>query len=551
MPHIPSEVDVLIVGMGPVGSALAQLLSRYGTNTLVIDKALDIFMAPRAIALDNEALRVLQMCGLEEDAFDKVAIPEVRMHSPMFGQYSRAVTAGSVDGHPKLVTFFQPDLEQVLRARLQDSPHVRIALGVTLLSLHQHPDEVMAELQTDDGQTRRVRARYLVGADGANSLVRRILGQEFKGKTFAEDWLVVDAKQLPTPIDHVEFICDPDRPTPHMVAPGGRQRWEFKLSQGETRAQMEHPDTVKRLLQPWTQGQDIEIERVAVYRFHARVAEKFKVGRALLVGDAAHITPPFVGQGLVSGLRDVANLAWKLAWVCQGRAHPALLDTYDQERRPHAKAMINLAKLMGQLVMPSNHVAAILTHGFMSVMTRIPRLKRLFENLEIKPPNEFKVGCFIKPLRGARLRRGGQMPQVWLKPQSGGEVVLSDDVFGTGLVMVGFGVDPSADLHSELTLAWTASGGRFIQIDPRGQMARTSALSRWIDISGSLIPSVAPVGWLTIVRPDKVVMHDGPSTDASLLLKQAMQLYADLSWKETAAVASTHGKFIPHQGERP
>lgn len=532
MSYLPSEVDVLIVGMGPVGAALAQLLSRYGTKTLVIDKAKSIFMAPRAIALDNEALRVLQMCGLEEDAFDKVAIPEVRMRSPLFGQYSRAVTAGSVDGHPKLVTFFQPQLEQVLRDRLQDSRHVTIALGVSLVSLTQDADQVTAELQTEDGQPHQVRARYMVGADGANSLVRRILGQEFKGKTFAEDWLVVDAKQLPTPIDHVEFICDPHRPTPHMVAPGGRQRWEFKLKAGETREQMEHPDTVKRLLQPWTQGKDIEIERVAVYRFHARVAEKFKVGRVLLAGDAAHITPPFVGQGLVSGLRDVANLAWKLAWVCHGRALPSLLDTYDQERRPHAKAMIDLAKMMGRLVMPSNHATAFLTHGLMSMMTRIPRLKRLFENLEIKPPNHFRVGCFVKPLRGARLRRGAQMPQVWLKPRAGGEVVLSDDVLGTGLAMVGFGIDPSAGLTPALTQAWAARGGQFIQINPRGQMARTSTQSLWEDLGGGLMPSVVPVGWLAIVRPDKVVMHDGPCTDAVALIEHAMSMHDSLSTKE-------------------
>ena len=541
MSHLPTEVDVLIVGMGPVGAALAQLLSRYGTKTLVIDKAKDIFMAPRAIALDNEALRVLQMCGLEENAFDKVAIPEVRMHSPLFGQYSRAVTAGSVDGHPKLVTFFQPELEQVLRARLQDSRHVTVALGVSLASLNQHADGVTAELQTDDGQPRQVHARYVVGADGANSLVRRILGQEFKGKTFAEDWLVVDAKQLPTPIDHVEFICDPKRPTPHMVAPGGRQRWEFKLNPGETREQMEHPDMVKRLLQPWTKGQDIEIERVAVYRFHARVAEKFKVGRVFLVGDAAHITPPFVGQGLVAGLRDVANLAWKLSWVCHGRAEPSLLDTYDQERRPHAKAMIDLAKMMGRLVMPSNHAAAFMTHGLMSAMTRIPRLKRLFENLEIKPPNRFKVGCFVAPRRGASLRRGGQVPQVWLKPQAGGEVVLSDDVLGAGLVMVGFGVDPSAGLTPALAQAWAASGGSFIQINPRGQMARTSSLSLWEDLGGGLMPSVVPVGWLAIVRPDKVVMHDGPCTEVATLLQQAMGLYAHQTGMHSAAVASALG----------
>ncbi len=524
MSNIPAQVDVLIVGMGPVGAALAQLLNRHGTRTLVIDQAKEIFVAPRAIALDNEALRVLQMCGLEENAFDKVAIPEVRMHSPLFGQYSRAVTAGSIDGHPRLVTFFQPQLEQALRDQLEHSRHVTVALGVSLVSLSQTPDDVQAELRTEAGLLHTVRAQYVVGADGASSLVRRILGQDFKGKTYAEDWLVVDAKGMPTTIDHVEFICDPKRPTPHMVAPGGRQRWEFKLNPGETREHMEHPDTVKRLLQPWSQGRDIDVERVAVYRFHARLAQQFKVGRVMLVGDAAHITPPFVGQGLVAGLRDVANLAWKLAWVCQGLARPALLDSYAQERRPHAKAMIDLAKNMGRLVMPRNHATAFVVHGLMRVANTVPRLKRLFEDLEMKPVNRFKAGCFVRPGGGARLRRGQQMPQVWLKPFAGGEVRLSDDVLGMGFAMVGFGVDPSGTLSPADVQAWLASGGQFVQIDPRGNMARTTAQRPWEDLTGGLMPAVVPVGWVAIVRPDKVVMHDGPVADATALLQQAWPL---------------------------
>jgi 3-(3-hydroxy-phenyl)propionate hydroxylase len=524
MPLLPSQVDVLIVGMGPVGAALAQLLNRQGTRTLVVDQSKDIFMAPRAIALDNEALRVLQMCGLEEDAFDKVAIPEVRMHSPVFGQYGRAVTAGSMDGHPRLVTFFQPELERVLRASLQDSPCVKVALGWQLLALRDGPDEVQADLKREDGTTHQVRASYVVGADGANSLVRRILGQDFKGKTYAEDWLVVDAKKVPVPIDHVEFICDPRRPTPHMVAPGGRQRWEFKLRPGETREQMEHPDTVKRLIQPWSQGQPIEIERVAVYRFHARLVEHFKMGRILLVGDAAHITPPFVGQGLVAGLRDVANLAWKLSWVCQGRADETLLDSYGQERRPHAKAMIDMAKHMGRLVMPRNHATAFAVHGFMRLVSLVPRLRRLFENLEIKPVNRFKRGCFVPHAAGSRLRRGQPLPQVWLKPHAGGPVQLSDDVLGQGLAMVGFGVDPSAALSPSEAQAWRQAGGHFVQIDPRGHMARASSLSPWEDLTGSLMPVAAPVGWLAIVRPDKVVMHDGPASEAAAMLRQVSAL---------------------------
>jgi len=527
MSNIPLSVDVLVVGMGPVGAALAQLLNRHGTRALVIDQAKDVFLAPRAIALDNEALRVLQMCGLEDDAFDKVAIPEVRMHSPLFGQYSRAVTAGAVDGHPRLVTFFQPQLERVLRERVKVSRHVTVALGVSLLALTQDKHEVRAEVREEDGQVHIVRAKYVVGADGANSLVRRLMGQDFKGKTYAEDWLVVDAKHVPTPIDHVEFICDPKRPTPHMVAPGGRQRWEFKLNPGETREQMEHPDTVKRLLQPWSKGRDIEVERVAVYRFHARLADQFKVGRVL---------PPFVGQGLVAGLRDVANLGWKLAWVCHGLAQPTLLDSYAQERRPHAKAMIDLAKQMGRLVMPSNHVTAFVVHGLMRVVNLVPRLRSLFEDLEIKPVNRFKSGCFVQSARGGRLQRGQQMPQVWLKPHGGGEVVLSDDVMGSGLAMVGFGVDPCTALSPQETKAWAEAGGRFVQIDPRGQMAQTTPQSPWEDLSGALIPTVAPVGWVAIVRPDKVVMHDGPAANASLLLKQAQALL--VSDREILAAAA-------------
>ena len=162
----------------------------------------------------------------------------------------------------------------------------------------------------------------LVGADGANSLVRRLLGLDFEGRTFPQDWLIVDALDVPNPVDHCEFICDPRRPTPHMVAPGGRQRWEFMLKPGERPEEMERPESVRRLLAPWCDVDQIRVERTAVYRFQAREARSFSEGRCFLAGDAAHVTPPFAGQGLVAGLRDVANLRWKLAWSSvAGRAN--------------------------------------------------------------------------------------------------------------------------------------------------------------------------------------------------------------------------------------
>lgn len=526
MQNQSNQTDVLIVGFGPAGAALCNLLGAYGIRLTVIDKATEIFMAPRAIALDNEALRVLQMCGLAEGDIDTVAIPEVRMHSPHFGHYSRAMTAGAIDGHPKLVTFYQPQLEQVLRDRLRQWPNVRVDLGAELLSFTQTADGVVATVKGADGVDRSITARYIVGADGANSLVRRLMGQEFKGKTYAEDWLVVDAKRMTQAIDHVEFICDPRRPTPHMVAPGNRQRWEFKLQPGETREQMEHPDTVRRLLAPWSNGAELDIERVAVYRFHARVAETFQQGRAFLVGDAAHITPPFVGQGLVAGLRDVANLGWKLAWVIQGRARAELLSSYTLERQPHARKMINLARLMGQLVMPGNQAAAFVIHGLMKVASNIPKLRDLFENLEIKPSNRFKVGCFIPCDRRARLLRGGQLPQVWVRSRRSGTPVLSDDAIGPGFVLIGFGADPSRHLNAEQSRHWAALGGRIMQINPRGEPAWASNPDTWEDLAGSLVPVTVPIGWVAVVRPDKTVMHDGPLHEASAILQAAIDRFA-------------------------
>lgn len=521
---LPNQTDVLLVGLGPVGAALAALLGQHGVKVLVIDKATEIFRAPRAIALDNEALRVLQMCGVQEDDIDTVAIPEVRMHSPHFGQYSRANTAGALDGHPKLVTFYQPQLEEVLRRKLGGHRSVQVALGWELLSFAQDAKGVQAKVQGPDGAQQTIHASYIVGADGANSLVRRSLGLEFTGKTYAEDWLVVDARRVPQPIDHVEFICDPKRPTPHMVAPGDRQRWEFKLQPGESREQMEQPDTVRRLLAPWANGQDIDIERVAVYRFHARVADTFQVGRAFLVGDAAHITPPFVGQGLVAGLRDVANLGWKLAWVVRGTAQPELLKSYSRERQPHVREMIQLAQFMGRLVMPGNALQAWLTHGAVKLLSTVPRLRKLFENLEIKPANQFKVGCFLQGKACAGLARGGQLPQGWVRSFTDRSHALSDDALGQGLILVGFGVDPATSLPADARQRWLRAGGHFLRITPRGQPAQDASVPTWEDLDNAFGSPKVPTGWVAVVRPDRVVMADGPSASAPQLTRQSLAL---------------------------
>jgi 3-(3-hydroxy-phenyl)propionate hydroxylase len=520
MHTIPDDVDVLLVGLGPVGAACANLLGRYGVRTLVIDKAKDIYTAPRAIVLDNEALRILQMAGLEEGSFATRAIPRVEMHSPLFGNYGHIYAAGHVDCHPQLVTFFQPELERVLRERLARHACVHVALGVELVGYEDDGTFVTATLRAEDGATRRVRAGYLVGADGSHSRVRQLAGIAFDGKTFTQDWLVVDAVDVPRTIDHVEFICDPRRPSPHMAAPGNRQRWEFMLHPGETREEMEHPDQIRKLLAPWCDADQVTIERTAVYRFHARIVDRFSKGRVFLAGDAAHITPPFVGQGLVAGLRDVANLAWKLAWVTQARAAPAILDSYDTERRPHAKVIIQMALWMGRLVMPRNQLAAFGVHGLMTVLQAIPFTRPWFQELKFKPSNSFRRGLFQPGRSRTRLLRGGPLPQGLVRRRTDEPCIPSDDVFGQSLVLVGFGCDPFPLLSPDAACAWAVAGGRVVHLRHRGQDGDPA--HSWEDMTDALVPGTAPVGWVAVVRPDRTVLHDGPAARVEDVLWEAL-----------------------------
>lgn len=522
---LPSRVDVLISGFGPTGAALANLLGRYGIATLVVDKASDILMQPRAIALDNEALRILQMVGLAEDAFEKIAIPQVRLHSPYAGEFGRVNTAGCLDGHPKLVTFYQPDMEAALRQALSQYASVHTATSVELLDVVDTGDAVQVQLQCADGSLHRVSCRYLVAADGASSPVRTRLGLDFKGQTYAQDWLIVDARNVRQPIHDIEFTCDPGRPVPHMTAPGGRQRWEFMLKPGETREQVLHPDFLRTLLKPWTSPEEMEIERTAVYRFHARVADSFHKGNVFLVGDAAHITPPFVGQGLCAGLRDVANLGWKLAWVLRGYADANILHSYDQERRPHAKAMIDLARGMGLLIKPVNPLAAMLSSQLMKNLRRLPAMRTLFDELHIKPKNRFKSGLFQPRHAHSRFDHGNQLPQVWLRAANG-QGCWSDDALGNTLTLVGCGMDPTGVISESSRQAWLAAGGSFMQLAHRGQLMTPPSqnLSVWEDLTGELLPRLAPVGWVVIVRPDRVIVHDGAATQADRLIEETLRL---------------------------
>ena len=355
-----TETGVLIAGMGPVGATLAALLARHGVSVIACERDKEIYRLPRAAHFDAEIMRLLQQLGLAE-----AMLP----HSRPIGGYDFINADGEMlmqfatspetsQGWASGYLFHQPALEEMLRDGLK-AANVETLTGWSLTGFTDDGTGVTATL-TDGNETRTVRAQFLVGCDGGNSFVRKTLGIGLDDYGFDEPWLVVDTV-MPDESHlkpHGVQLCDPARPVTIMPMSPGRRRWEFMLLPHETPEEMMAPGKVEALMAPYMGKGAVEIVRRAVYRFHGLVAKEWRKGRVVLAGDSAHQMPPFAGQGMCSGLRDAANLAWKLALVLDGKADIKLLDTYQAEREPHVRGFIELAIAMGKVVCMQDAEAA-------------------------------------------------------------------------------------------------------------------------------------------------------------------------------------------------
>ncbi|MEL7939976.1 bifunctional 3-(3-hydroxy-phenyl)propionate/3-hydroxycinnamic acid hydroxylase [Pseudomonas delhiensis] len=470
--HSPDyTADVVVLGAGPVGLAIANYLGQVGVQVLQLEKLDQLIDYPRAIGIDDESLRTVQAIGLVDEVLPHTTPwHAMRFLTPGGRCFADIQPMTDEFGWSRRNAFIQPQVDAVLHRGLARFANVKTLFSRDLVEFQQDEEGVSLRLNAPEGRVETVRARYLVACDGGNSLVRRALGVSFEGKTAPNQWIVIDVANDPLGTPNVYLCCDPVRPYVSAALPHGVRRFEFMVMPGETEAELGKPENLRQLLAKVLPDPDrVELIRKRVYTHNARLAGQFRVKRVLLAGDAAHIMPVWQGQGYNSGMRDASNLAWKLALVVKGLAGEALLDTYEQERRDHAKAMIDLSVLAGHVLAPPRRWQGALRDGISWLLNYLPPVKRYFLEMRFKPMPRYAKGALVAE-QGDKASPVGRM---FIQPKvrtEAGDTVLLDDVIGSNFAIIAWGSDPLWGLSSAQLEAWRALGTRFIQVLPDVQL---------------------------------------------------------------------------------
>ncbi|HQE15403.1 MAG TPA: bifunctional 3-(3-hydroxy-phenyl)propionate/3-hydroxycinnamic acid hydroxylase [Mycobacterium sp.] len=493
----PATYDVAIVGYGPVGATAANLLGQMGRRVVVIERDPDIYFRARAISTDEEVMRIWQQVGLADrlnaDMQPGAGANFVDVNGELI---VKLLPVDRGNGHPPQQFIYQPAVDTVLREGVDRFPNVEVLLEHECLRLVQRPDGVelmLADLTTD--QFKRVRASYVIAADGGSSSIRGQLGVGFGGRTFSERWIVIDTKMLePWPgHDQLRFHCNPARPTVDCPTPLGHHRWEFPVRDEEDEKDLLSEEAIWKVLS--AQGitkANVEIIGFACYSHHVRFAERWRVGRVFLAGDAAHAMPPWIGQGMCAGVRDVANLCWKLDAVLTGALPEGVLDTYQAERLPHLKEVTNRAVKTGKLIIERNPLRAAARNHIFRTANKVPYFTTWLRNNRWLPDARYRDGLLA---RNGNDAVGRLVPQPWVTDENAALVRL-DDVIGGRWTVLHTGTDGG-------TQPWRSAGVPVISIaSPGGTAAagqivdRDGKLTRWLEQRKASIVAVRPDGFV-------------------------------------------------------
>lgn len=439
MTDIP-HYDVAVIGYGPTGVTAANLLGRAGLNVVVIERNPDIYGRARAISTDEEVLRIWQQIGLA-DRLNQDMLPGGKVAfvdadgEPIIE--IAAVSHGS--GHHPQQFIYQPALETVLRQGVDRYPHVEVLLEHECLRVLQDANGVelmLADLSADT--VRRVRASYVIAADGGSSPTRAQLGIGYEGRTYAQRWVVIDTEVLEQwpGHDRLRFRCNPSRPTVDCPTPLGHHRWEFPVRDDEDENDLITDAAVWKVLrsQGVTEAQ-VKLLRAVVYSHHVRFADRWRVGRVFLAGDAAHAMPPWIGQGMSAGVRDVANLCWKLAAVLDGSLPESILDTYQHERLPHVREVTDRAVKVGKIITQHNPLLAAVRNRIFRAVLRVPGTAEWLRDNRWIPDAFYPRGLLATVKAHPAGAVGWLIPQPWVLGHSGVRIRLDDALQGRWTIL--------------------------------------------------------------------------------------------------------------------
>lgn len=487
-----SHVQVVVIGAGPTGVTAATLLAQYGIQVLVLDRWDGVYPQPRAVHMDDEVMRILARVGVAEQ-FAAISRPGLGLrlvdrHHRVLSEFSRTAGVG-VHGFPQANMYDQPDLEKLLRTNVSGyrSVDLRGNVEVTDVADDGHGGVRVTYADRIGGAHHVVAADYALGCDGANSLVRSRIGATMTDLRFDQRWLVVDIA-TDARLDQwegVHQVCDPHRAASYMRIGATRYRWEFRLLDGETVADFAGLNELAPLIAPWTANidqSDLELIRVAEYTFRAQIADHWRRGPIFLLGDAAHLTPPFIGQGLCAGLRDAMNLSWKLAGVLGGDLPTTALDTYEAERKPHARHMIGVALTVGRAMTAGGRFGDLMRR---LIAPRLGLLPGFREKVVDSTTPALHRSALVQAPRGPRSTlAGGLCPNPLL---SDGHRL--DDALGAG-----FGLVSSIPLTAVQRKSLTDRGAAVVIAEPESELAH------WLRRGRAAA---------AIVRPDLTVMASG------------------------------------------